>query len=75
MCVSFLFLFFTGNLAAARASLPVPVSVCSIYECPNNGMVASVWGFLSCMQMLRRAVAQVGCTDTEKIVLWHKQIA
>ena len=28
-------------------------------------MVASVWGFLSCMQMLRRAVAQVGCTDTE----------
>ena len=27
---------------AARAALPIPISVCSISVCPNNGMVASV---------------------------------
>ena len=65
-----LLLFFAGNLAATRASLPVPVSACSIYECPNNDMVASVWGFLSCMQMLRHVVAQVGCTDTDFFIFF-----
>ena len=29
--------------AAARAALPVPTSVCSIFLCPNSGMTASVW--------------------------------
>ena len=28
--------------AAARAALPVPTSVCSVFVCPNNGMAASV---------------------------------
>ena len=28
--------------AAARAALPIPISVCSIFVCPNNGMAASV---------------------------------
>ena len=31
--------------AAARAALPIPASVCSIFMCPNNGMAASVWDF------------------------------
>ena len=29
--------------AAARAALPIPISVCSSFVCPNNGMAASVW--------------------------------
>ena len=28
--------------AAARAALPIPVSVCSIFVCPYNGMAVSV---------------------------------
>ena len=31
--------------AAARAALPIPISVCSISACPNNGKAASVWDF------------------------------
>ena len=29
--------------AAARAVLPIPTHVCSIFVCPNNGMAVSVW--------------------------------
>ena len=28
-----------------RAALAIPVSVCSVFLCPNNGMAASVWDF------------------------------
>ena len=41
----------TGSLyqgkavAATQAVLPIPTSACSIFMCPNNGMVASVWDF------------------------------
>ena len=31
--------------AAARAALPIPISACSIFLCPDNGMAASVWDF------------------------------
>ena len=31
--------------AAKRAALPIPVSVCSIFVCPNNAMAGSVWDF------------------------------
>ena len=31
--------------AAMRATLPIPVSVCSIFMCPNNSVAASVWDF------------------------------
>ena len=31
--------------AAARAALPVPVSVCSIFVCPNIFRMACVWDF------------------------------
>ena len=27
------------------AALAIPISVCSIFVCPNNGMAASVWDF------------------------------
>ena len=30
--------------AAARAALAIPISVYSIFVCPNNGMAARVWG-------------------------------
>ena len=28
-------------LAATRAALPIPISVCSIFVCPNNGIIFS----------------------------------
>ena len=31
--------------AATIAVLPIPISVCSITMCPNNGLAASVWDF------------------------------
>ena len=31
--------------AAARAALPIPISVCSIFVCPSDGMNDSVWDF------------------------------
>ena len=31
--------------AAARAALPIPISVCSIFVCVNNGMATSVLEF------------------------------
>ena len=31
--------------AAARAALPISISVRSIFVCPNNGMATSVWDF------------------------------
>ena len=55
--------------AAARAALPIPLGVCSIFVCPNNiyytcmyHMVASVWDFAEqmprcwCTQLHMRAV-------------------
>ena len=47
-----------------RAALPIPTSVCSISVCPNSAMAASVWGLLTCTQMLMHAIAHGGCTDT-----------
>ena len=40
--------------AAARAALPIPISMCSIFVCPNNGMAASAWDFLTCEQISMR---------------------
>ena len=48
--------------AATRAALPIPISVCCISMCPNNGMAASVCGFLTHTQMLSHA--HRGCTNT-----------
>ena len=31
--------------AAARAALPIPTGVCSIFVCANSGVAASVWDF------------------------------
>ena len=31
--------------AAARAALPIPISVCSVFLCPDIGMAVSVWDF------------------------------
>ena len=45
----------TGT-AAARAALPIPIRVCSSFLCPNHGMGASVWGFLTCALMLLHAI-------------------
>ena len=47
--------------AAARAALAISASVCSIFECPNNGMVC--FGFLTFAQMLMHAIAHEGCTN------------
>ena len=33
------------GIADATAALPIPVSVCSIFMCPNDGVAASVWDF------------------------------
>ena len=59
----------------SRAALPIPVSVCSIFVCPNNGMAVSVWDLLAWTQMSMHAIAHGGCTDvwvcTENW-LWEK---
>ena len=31
--------------SSPRAALPISVSVCNMFVCPNNDMAASVWGF------------------------------
>ena len=43
------FLTYTQMLmhATARAALPIPVSACGIFMCPNNGMAAGIWDFYS----------------------------
>ena len=33
------------NTAAARAALPIPIGVCSIFLCPSNGAAASARDF------------------------------
>ena len=35
----------SGRLTSTNATLPIPISVCSIFVCPDNGMDASVWDF------------------------------
>ena len=60
VCVCVVCLFFVGislshvgnsgllhgyGTAAARAALPVPATVCSIFMCPNTGMAASIGFF------------------------------
>ena len=30
---------------AARTALPIPVSVCNIYMCPDNGVTSNVYDF------------------------------
>ena len=49
---------------AERAALPIPSRVCGIFLCPDNGMAAGVWDFLTCTHMLMQAIAQGGCADT-----------
>ena len=52
--------------AASRAALPIPISVCIIFLCPNHGIQhgCQCLGFLTSAQMLRHATAHGGCTDT-----------
>ena len=38
--------------------------MCSIFVCSNSGMADSVWGLLTCAQMLMDAIAHGGRTDT-----------
>ena len=47
--------------ADARASLPIPTSVCSISACPE---CCQSWGFFMHAQMLMHAKAHSGCTNT-----------
>ena len=49
--------------SAARAALPNPISVLSMFVCPNNGVAASV-GIFTCTQMLMYAIAHGECGDT-----------
>ena len=37
--------FYLPTTAAARATLPIPTSACSISVCQNDGTAASVWDF------------------------------
>ena len=48
---------------ATRAALPIPINVCSMFVCLNNGTAASFL-FLTCTRMLMHAIAHGGCMDT-----------
>ena len=50
-------------IAATQAMLPILTRACSIFMCPNNGMVASV-GILTSTQMLMHATAHRGYMNT-----------
>ena len=61
----------------SRAALPIPISVCSSFVCPSNGMAArfgtlgfgigiGILGFVTCAQMLTHAIDHWGCTATVK---------
>ena len=57
----------TGTAArAARAVLPIAISVCSIFLCPDSGnwYGCQGLGFVMCVQMLMHTVAHMGCMDT-----------
>ena len=49
-----------------RAALPIPVCVGSLggSVCQKKWYGCQCLGFLTCAQMLKRAIAQGGCTDT-----------
>ena len=55
---------FLGKAQQPQEQLPIPISGCSIFVHPNNGMAESAsLGFLMCTQMLRHASVNGGCTD------------
>ena len=64
--------------AATGTELSNPMSVCSIFVRPNNGVAASVWDFESANRMvLVHTIAHWGCTDTVKesalkVDFWRK---
>ena len=54
------------HTAAARAALPIPVSVCSVFLCPNTGQeqrypFLSVCAVFSCVQTLVKSSATHSC--------------
>ena len=50
----------------AISTLPTPIDMCNIFECPNNGVCCMCWGFVTCAHMLMHAIACRGCTDTAR---------
>ena len=50
--------------AAARAALPIPISVDSIFVCSDNGMAPSVWDFLTYAQIVFMRLHTGDCADT-----------
>ena len=44
------------------AAIPIPIGVCSIFLCPNNGMAASVWDF-----NVRTDVYTCDCTHRKRV--------
>ena len=53
--------------AAAGAALPIPISACCTFVCPNNAMAASAWDFLTCARMLMHVIAHGGCTGIVRV--------
>ena len=56
--------------AAARAVLPIPASVCSVFTCANNGMAASVW-----ISELHTEFAAGNCTTTWRLYDQCKRVS
>ena len=50
--------------AAARAALPIPISVCSIVRVSKQWCGCTCFGFLTCTRVQMHAMAHWGCTDT-----------
>ena len=50
--------------AAARAALPIPISVCSIVRVSKQWCGCPCFGFLTCTRVQMHAMAHWGCTDT-----------
>ena len=42
----------------------IPIRVCSVFMCPNNGVCCQCWRFLMWAQMLMHVTAHGGCMDT-----------
>ena len=57
---------YRGTTAAVRAALPILVSVCSIFVCPNNCMAASVTIF-NVRTYIHTCDCACGLTDTVRV--------
>ena len=52
------------DTAATSTALPIPIGVCSMFMCSNNGMAARVWDFYVRTDADACDCTQGGCTDT-----------